>query len=95
MINVMQKVFIFLGTVLNCQVHKYFSTDHYSRIESSRRRAISCFIVKCVYVLRVLAIIEIPFIMSSSLVKEGENEDIDSRKKWYKPGGHGDHFPFA
>ena len=45
--------------------------------------------------LRVLAIIEIPFIMSSSLVKEGENEDIDSRKKWYKPGGHGDHFPFA
>ncbi len=36
---------------------------------------------------RVLAITEIPFIMSSSLVKEGENEDIDSRKKWYKPGG--------
>jgi hypothetical protein len=31
-----------------------------------------------------LADAKIPYIISSSLVKEGEYEDIDSRKEWYK-----------
>ena len=34
-------------------------------------------------ILKVLAIAKIPFIISSSLVMEGEYEDINSRKEWY------------
>jgi hypothetical protein len=33
--------------------------------------------------LRDLAFTKIPLIISSSLAKEGEHEDIDSLKEWY------------
>jgi hypothetical protein len=44
-------------------------------------------------VLRDLANANIPFIISSSLAKEGEHEDIDSREERYRTRGHGNNFP--